>query len=1111
MAKIVDNLEVTGSLLVNGVAVALSGQGGGGSSLANVIDSPNGNGTGVILGDISTNYVSGGFAVAEGYKTTANGFASHAEGYDTTASGPYSHAEGYDTTASGNGSHAEGYTRGAGKIIADGLGSHAEGFANGGLEMNIASGAGSHVEGRNTTASGDYSHAEGFRTTASGWSPHAEGDSTIAYGYASHAEGARTEAYGWSSHAEGYRTIASGYISHAEGNFTRATSFNSHAEGANTEASGQASHAEGDSTIADGEESHAEGTFTRAYGDYGSHAEGNNTLAFGNGSHAEGFSTSSMHISAGGIGAHAEGHTVGSGKIIADGDGSHAEGFVNNGEMNIASGRGSHAEGRNTTAISNYYGGYGGGSHAEGYKSTASGVICHAEGNNTKASGYYSHAEGNNTKALYGSTHAEGVWTIASGEGAHAEGSQTLASGPFSHAEGGNTTASGRGSHAEGNNTSAVGKYAHAEGENTIASGYFSHAEGRRTLASGQASHTEGFATSSMHISAGGFGAHAEGHTVGSGKIIADGNGAHAEGYVTTGETNLAEGKGAHAEGRNTTASGTASHAEGRNTTALGIASHAGGQGAYAKDANTFVWSDSTPFQSTQAQTFNIYATNGVNISGGDLTVAGNIIPSLDSTYSLGTSAQQWKDLHVSENTIYVGGTPITVSDGKLEVRGEQIATINDISGANIVNAIDSQLGSSGWQSGGGGGGTFASLSDNPRQNALLAEILSGIDNRIGENFLRDSINDGRIIHQLVNGFVDEFEDQSGIDLVSSANQNYNGEDDNYSSLNTAFVTLLIQSDNEINGSQVFTDEVGARIVTPTGNTQHSTSAPIKWGTSKILFDGTGGLAIPQDPLLNLGGTGDEFTIAFWFNTSYTASSQMLVTKIGGGGNDTIYTRLQTNGTIQTVLTRDTGSTMYNQTTSGHSALNDGNWHYYKLTKDSINNINVYIDGILRCTATSAFTIRVTSVDWMLGQRGDNTSERFYGSMDDFFIAIGTAISSGVPNARTTTGGQNMDLISNAISVSSDPENARFVLLFSDTSSAVLNTDVILSISRDNGVTYSPLTLVEDHNYDSAGILRILSTNIVDLSGQPTGTDIVWKFQALNDVNVKLHAIYGQW
>lgn len=246
---------------------------------------------GVIL-NTTENTVSENYAVAEGLKTTASGYASHAEGHSTTASGGYSHAEGYRAVASGTNTHAEG------------SGTEAPGYS-------------AHAEGSATTASGQYSHAEGGSTVASGNSAHAEGTATKAVGSHSHAEGYRAVAMGdFGSHAEGYGAqnvpdtitkdtsiddiiaawksnkflLAHGQRSHAEGENTLAFGLSAHAEGNSCIARGSYSHAEGGNTLAQGTWSHAEGYYTKAEGEW-THAEGYETVATGYRSHAEGQGT----------------------------------------------------------------------------------------------------------------------------------------------------------------------------------------------------------------------------------------------------------------------------------------------------------------------------------------------------------------------------------------------------------------------------------------------------------------------------------------------------------------------------------------------------------------------------------------------------------------------------------------------------------------------------------------------------------------------------------------------------------------------------------------------------------------------------------------------------
>lgn len=51
----------------------------------------------------------------------------------------------------------------------------------------------------------------------------------------------------------------------------------------------------------------------------------------------------------------------------------------------------------------------------------------------------------------------------------------------------------------------------------------------------------------------------------------------------------------------------------------------------------------------------------------------GNIIPSANATYNLGDVSNQWKELWVSNNTIYIGGVAIGISENVLTVGGEPL------------------------------------------------------------------------------------------------------------------------------------------------------------------------------------------------------------------------------------------------------------------------------------------------------------------------------------------------------------------------------------------------------------------------------------------------------
>jgi len=358
--------------------------------------------------------------------------------------------------------------------------------------------------------------------------------------------------------------------------------------------------------VATGSFSIAEGKATIASGNYGAHAEGQYTQSLGLASHAEGNNTRAC-----GDYSHAEGESS-----TANNDNAHAEG------SSVASGFGSHAEGHSTAS-----GSY---SHAEGYRTLASETIyggTHAEGKYTTASGGYSHAEGNHSIASMCYSHAEGAYTTALGYSSHAEGKTTLGKGMYSHAEGGHSTACGTWAHAEGTYAMALGDGSHAEGSSTMACGNYSHAEGFTPKALGSAS--------------------------------------HAEGNNTTASSNTS-----HAEGLSTIACGAYSHAEGLSTIASGVASHAGGNNAQSLSDNSFVWSDSTIFQDQGIKTFNVYATNGIYLSGGDLNVENNAIVNGDLTVQGTTITVNSETVLIQDNilTLNAGISAVTANEAGIEV-----------------------------------------------------------------------------------------------------------------------------------------------------------------------------------------------------------------------------------------------------------------------------------------------------------------------------------------------------------------------------------------------------------------------------------------------------------
>jgi len=107
-----------------------------------------------------------------------------------------------------------------------------------------------------------------------------------------------------------------------------------------------------------------------------------------------------------------------------------------------------------------------------------------------------------------------------------------------------------------------------------------------------------------------------------------------------------------------------------------------------------------------------------------------------------------------------------------------------------------------------------------------------------------------------------------------------------------------------------------------------------------------------------------------------------------------------------------------------------------------------------------------------------------------------------------TGGNTNMTLISNAQTAATEPTEGRLILYEQDVDSITLDTDLKGYVSRDGGTTYTQTPLVEDTTYETGK--RLLSGS-VDISGQPSGTNMKYKIETLNNKNLKVHGSSLLW
>jgi len=80
---------------------------------------------------------------------------------------------------------------------------------------------------------------------------------------------------------------------------------------------------------------------------------------------------------------------------------------------------------------------------------------------------------------------------------------------------------------------------------------------------------------------------------------------------------------------------------------------------------------------------------NVVKVTGSNVLVTANIIPTANITYDLGTSSNRFKDLWLSNSTIYIGGATITTDGGNLVLTnpdgGQSVVSGNQTSSSNTL------------------------------------------------------------------------------------------------------------------------------------------------------------------------------------------------------------------------------------------------------------------------------------------------------------------------------------------------------------------------------------------------------------------------------------------
>jgi len=240
--------------------------------------------------------------------------------------------------------------------------------------------------------------------------------------------------------------------------------------------------------------------------------------------------------------------------------------------------------------------------------------------------------------------------------------------------------------------------------------------------------------------------------------------------------------------------------------------------------------------------------TAGTGLSGGgtsgtvtvnlDYTAAwaGDLIPSANATYDLGSSTAVWNDLYLAGSTINLGGTTISVADGQLQFGGSNVSVAGDATTNTTTRSLFSAGGDLSYNSAtgiysftertdaevrglvsatdAGGDGSFAYNSSTgaftytgPSASEVRAHFSAGTGIAIssGEISTDDSAID---IHSLSGYVANEHIDHSSVTLTAGDGLSGGGDITTSRSFAVDSTVVRTTGTQTVNGAKTFGDDI---------------------------------------------------------------------------------------------------------------------------------------------------------------------------------------------------------------------------------------------------------------------------------------------------------------
>ncbi len=329
-------------------------------------------------------------------------------------------------------------------------------------------------------------------------------------------------------------------------------------------------------------------------------------------------------------------------------------------------------------------------------------------------------------------------------------------------------------------------------------------------------------------------------------------------------------------------------------------------------------------------------------------------------------------------------------------------------------------------------------------------------------NAFRIAIDASRSIFNMVDGIVDEYEDESGVDTANSTNEDYDSVNDLYSptapSLTPAPFSHMKLENNTDEGT-------GANAVTDIGTPTYTSGKLNNALTTDGSTDALNLDALASD--INSDTTG---SISFWFKVDSLSAIRYVFSVGDTDGQPTMVVRINTNGIVR--FRHQTASVRF--VVDSSTAVSTGIFYHVVLVQDGVSP-KLYFNGVDETVLvnttdlTSWLSDGVTFDNARLGCFNNNNNGNigfFPGQIDDFRYYQNTVLTqadvdflynsgTGTEESQPSGTTENMTLISDVFTAEAQPDTARIVLFEEDVDSVTLNTDLKVFATRDAGQTFT--------------------------------------------------------